>query len=75
MTTNPYEFRVGGRPTDQAPGTFRLSAATLAPHVTTQNWTPAHTAAARFLGGCLAAGALLGLVIETVRPMLGKRHG
>jgi hypothetical protein len=76
MTTNPYEFRVGGQPTDQAPETFRLSgAARLAPRVMTQNWTAAHTEVARFLGECFAVGALLGLVTEMVRPMRGKRHG
>jgi hypothetical protein len=75
MTTNPYEFRVGGGPTDQAPATLRLSgAATLAPRVTTQNWTAAHTEVARFLGECFAVGAVLGLVTELARPMMGKRH-
>jgi hypothetical protein len=76
MTTIPYEFWVGGPPTDGAPETFRLSgAASLAPHVMTQNWTAAHTEVARFLGECFAVGALLGLLTEVVRPMRGKRHG
>jgi hypothetical protein len=76
MTTNPYELRMGGRPTDQAPERFhRWGAASLAAHVTPQNWTTAHTAAARFLAECLAVGALLGVVTEMVRPMRGKRHG
>lgn len=73
MTANPYDFPVGGRPTDQARETSRLwGAVSLAPRVTTQNWTPAHTEAARFLGECLAVGALLGLVTESVRAMREK---
>jgi hypothetical protein len=76
MTTIPFDLRVGGRPTDQTPQRFRLSgAARLAPRVMTQNWTTAHTAAARFLGECFAVGALLGLVTEMVRPMREQRHG
>ena len=73
MTTNLYELRVGGGPTDQAPETFDLSgAASLAPRVLTQNWTTAHTEVARFLGECFAVGALLGLFTEIVRPMMGE---
>jgi hypothetical protein len=76
MTTIPYEFRVGARPTDQAPETLRLpAAASRAPRVMTQNWTAAHTEVARFLGECFAVGALCGLVTEMVRPMRVKRHG
>jgi len=76
MTTNPYVFRVGGGPTNQASEMFRLSgAARIAPRAVTQNWTAAHTAVARFLGECYAVGALLGLVTEMVRPMRGHRHG
>ena len=76
MITNPYEFRVGGRPADQSPETFRLSgAASLAPRVMTQQWTDAHTEVARFLGECFAVGALLGLLTEMVRPTRGNRHG
>jgi hypothetical protein len=75
MTTSPYEFRVGGRPTDQAPEIFRLlGAASLAPRVMTQKWTDAHTEVARFLGECFAVGALLGLFTEMLRPIRGKRH-
>lgn len=76
MTTNPYEVRVGGRPADQAPWTFRPpGAASLVPRVLTENRTTVHTAAARFLGECFAVGAFLGLVTEMARPMRGKRHG
>jgi hypothetical protein len=76
MITNLGELRVGGRPTDQAPETFRLSgAASLAPRVMTQKWTDAHTEVAWFLGECFAVGALLGLFTEMVRPIRGKRHG
>ena len=38
-------------------------------------WTPAHGAAARFLGGCFAVGAVLGVVTEMARPIWGQRHG
>jgi hypothetical protein len=75
MTANPYEFRVGGVPTDQAPETLHLSgAAIFAPRMTTQHWTAAHAEVARFLGECFAVGAVLGLLTEMVRPMMEKRH-
>ena len=75
MITNPDELRVGGRPMDQSPETFRLSgAASLAPRAMTQKWTDAHTEVARFLGECFAVGALLGLFTEMLRPIRGKRH-
>ena len=64
MTTNPYEFRMDDRPPNHA----RTSLEDL------RSWTPAHSAAARFLGECFAAGALLGLVSELTRPMWGQRH-
>jgi hypothetical protein len=43
--------------------------------LTTDRWTAAHTEAARFLGECVAVGALLGLVVEMARPRKGERHG
>ena len=45
------------------------------PFLMTGGWTPAHSAAARFLGECFATGALLGLVSELTRPLWGHRHG
>jgi len=76
MTTNRYEFRVGGRPADQAPSSFRPpGAASPAPFMLTENWTTVHTAAARFLAECFAVGAFLGVVTEMARPVRGKRHG
>jgi hypothetical protein len=67
MTTNPHELRMDH---DQArawglPSTHAMTAA----------WRPAHGAAARFLGECFAAGALLGIVTELARPVWGQRHG
>jgi hypothetical protein len=76
MTTNPYEFGVGGLRADDAPWTFLPpGAASLAPRVLTENWTTVHTAAARFIGECFAVGAVLGVVTEMARPMRGKRDG
>ena len=43
--------------------------------VMTHRWTAAETEAARFVSGCIAAGALLGLVTAAVRPMTAERHG
>jgi hypothetical protein len=45
------------------------------PFLMTGGWTPAHSAAARFLGECFATGALLGLVTELTRPFWGRRRG
>ena len=45
------------------------------PFLMTGGWTPAHSAAARFLGECFATGALLGLVTELTRPLWGQRRG
>jgi hypothetical protein len=39
-----------------------------------EGWTPAHSEAALFLGGCLAVGAVLGMATELARP-LWERHG
>jgi hypothetical protein len=63
MTTNPYAFRIHGRPVVRARG------------LTTDRWTAAHTEVTRFLGQCFAVGALLGLVVEMARPRKGERHG
>jgi hypothetical protein len=49
----------------RAPSPFRM----------TGNWTPAHSAAAWFLGECFATGALLGVVTELTRPLWGRRRG
>ncbi|TFV92979.1 hypothetical protein E4P40_00920 [Blastococcus sp. CT_GayMR20] len=62
MTTSLYEFRTRWS---------RLPS----PRVTTAGWTPAHSAAARFLGECFAAGAVLGTVTELARPVWGQRRG
>jgi len=43
--------------------------------VMTHRWTAADTQAARFVSGCIAAGALLGLVAAGIRPMTADRHG
>jgi hypothetical protein len=45
------------------------------PFLMTGGWTPAHSAAARFLGECFATGALLGLVTELTRPWWRQRRG
>jgi hypothetical protein len=45
------------------------------PTLRTAGWTPAHSAAAKFLGECFATGAFLGLVSELTRPLWGQRHG
>lgn len=45
------------------------------PFLMTGGWTPAHSAAARFLGECFATGALLGLVTELTRPFWEQRRG
>ena len=45
------------------------------PFLMTGGWTPAHSAAVRFLGECFATGALLGLVTELTRPLWGQRRG
>ena len=45
------------------------------PFLMTGSWTPAHSAAARFLGECFATGALLGLVTELTRPLWGQKRG
>lgn len=36
-------------------------------------WTPAHSAAARFLGECVAVGAVLGFLTELTR-LVGEGH-
>lgn len=41
----------------------------------THDWTAADSEAARFVSGCIAAGALLGLVSAGVRPITAERHG
>jgi hypothetical protein len=45
------------------------------PFLITGGWTPAHSAAAWFLGECFATGALLGLLTELTRPLWGQRRG
>jgi hypothetical protein len=65
MTMNPSPSdRVDPRPS-----------ALLSPGLMSSGWTPAHSEAARFLGECFAAGALLGVVTELARPMWEQRHG
>ena len=104
MTTNPYEFRMHGRPTvreREAVDHLRIAEVQAAaasddwlpdeghrpdhdvprgpgpgsPILTTDRWTAAHTEAARFLGECVAVGALLGLVVEMARPWKEQRRG
>ena len=38
----------------------------------TPRWTHAHTEAARFVGECLGAGAVLGMVAALRRPRAGE---
>ncbi len=37
-------------------------------------WNPAYLEASRFVGGCVAAGAVLGALTELIRPAWGRRH-
>ena len=85
--TSPGDLRISGTPVGGTPGgtvldeAHRLhhvhprSSSVPAPFLMTGGWTPAHSAAARFLGECFAAGALLGLVTELTRPLWEQRHG
>jgi hypothetical protein len=82
MTTSPSEVRAvaaaEGTATDPAYGpTHELPrwAGPAVQRVLGTGWGPAHTEAARFLGECFAAGALLGIVREMARPVWGQRHG
>jgi hypothetical protein len=63
MTAETHLVRVDGRFPHEASSVLRI-----------EGWTPAHSEAARFLGGCLAVGAVLGMATELARP-LWERHG
>ncbi len=82
MTSSQYEIRLVGRPIHRG-DTFggrriadgeRGGPAGLE-RVALIGWTPAHSEVARFLGGCFAAGALLGLATEMTRPIWRQHHG
>jgi hypothetical protein len=88
MTTSLHAFLIDGRPATYAGKVFgELRIAELAaglrprssnlplPGPMAGGWTPAHSEAARFLGECVAAGALLGLATELARPVWEQRHG
>ena len=79
MTRTPYDFQRDGRSTvasSEAPGEKRIAGSPPASsHRTTERWTAAHREAARFIGGCFAAGAVLGAVVQVARPARGQGHG
>ena len=88
MRTNLHAFRVDGRPAiivGKVLGEPRMAGITAALRprpagassgaTLTGGWTPAHTEAVRFLGECVAAGAVLGFVTELTRPVWEQRHG
>ena len=78
MTTTSYQAHVVGPSARSEAGrvtTCRERASRASRRAMTQNWTAADTEAARFVSGCIAAGALLGLVTAGVRPITAERHG
>ena len=42
---------------------------------TPEGWTDAHSEAARFIGECVALGAVFGFAVEMARSSMGWRHG
>ena len=83
MTSSQYEIRLVGRPIHRGRDTFGarriVDVAEGGPagleRMVLIGWTPAHSEVARFLGGCFAAGALLGLATEMARPIWRQHHG
>jgi hypothetical protein len=71
MTTTWYQDHVNRRFTRSVTGGPRP----VPRRVTTHTWTAADTEAAEFVSGCIAAGALLGLLAAGVRPARAERHG
>jgi hypothetical protein len=71
MATDMPTSRRDAPPTDGGVATAEVSG-----HVATQarapRWTPAHTEAARFLGECVGAGAVLGMVAAMSRERRGE---
>jgi hypothetical protein len=71
MATNMAALPVDGRATDGDEETVENSSRA-ATHVRAPRWTAAHTEAARFLGECIGAGAVLGMVAAMSRPQRGE---
>ena len=83
MTSSQDEIRLVGRPIHRGSDTFGGRRIADGPEggpaglqrVVLIGWTPVHSEVARFLGGCFAAGALLGLATEMARPIWRQHHG
>jgi hypothetical protein len=72
VATKTPEFRVDGRPMDGDGETVeRFSQAA---HGRAPRWTTAHTEAARFIGQCVGAGAVLGMVAAATRSLREEGH-
>ena len=70
MARNMHRSRVGGALTSgdvETPGRSGVVAA----HPRALRWTTAHTEAARFVGECIGAGAVLGMA-AAMRPRRGE---
>jgi hypothetical protein len=70
MATMTPAFREDGRLMDMDGVTVESS--TQAAHERSPRWTAAHAEAARFLGECVAAGAVLGMVAAAGRSRRGQ---
>ena len=70
MATNMLESRVDRRLTDGDGETVGRSTH-VATHVRAPRWTAAHSEVARFLGECIGAGAVLGMVTAMARTPKG----
>jgi hypothetical protein len=71
MATNMPGFRMDGRLPD-GDGETVESSSHVATHVRAPRWTAAHTEAARFLGECIGAGAVLGMLTAMARTRRGE---